>query len=353
MTSLSSPKCIPEAADMKAMVLESTGSIDDADRLVLQDRPEPAPSEDELKIRVTACGVCRTDLHIIEDDLTPPSLPLTPGHQIVGEVVETGDGCDRFTVGDRVGVAWLRSVDGTCRFCRRGRENLCPESRYTGYHADGGYAEYTTVTEDFAYALPDAFDDDAVATPLLCAGLIGYRALERTDIVDGGTLLMVGFGSSAHMIAPIARHRGLRLLVVTRSESHQQLARNLGAAWAGDDFERLPQKADAAIHFAPVGDLVPPIMASLDRAGVLAIAGIHLTDIPPLDYQDHLFQEREIRTVTANTREDARNLLIEAAKADVQPHITRYPLEQANEALRDMKASRIDGTAVLDLSSGT
>ena len=239
-----------------------------------------------------------------------------------------------------------RSTDGTCRFCRSARENLCSASRYTGYHYDGGYAEYAVVPEAFAYALPDGFDD-ATAAPLLCAGIIGYRALERAQVPPGGKLLLVGFGSSAHLTLQIALYRGHEVFVVTRSDGHMRTAREMGAVWAGADSAGLPAKMDSAVLFAPAGHLVPPVMSALERGGTLSIAGIHLTDVPPLQYQEHLFYDKQIRSVAANTREDGRRMLAEAARADVKPQVTTYPLADANRALQDMKHSRIEGTGVL------
>ncbi len=336
---------------MRAMILDASAEIDASpppspSPLTLRDVEPPRPGEGELRARVTACAVCRTDLHIIEGDLPERTRPIIPGHQAVGVVDELGDGCTRFALGDRIGIAWLRSTDGTCKFCRSARENLCPDSRYTGYDANGGYAEYATVPQDYAYALPGAFDDINDA-PLLCAGLIGYRALKRASVPDGGRLLLVGFGSSAHIVLQLALHRGYEPYVVTRSKNHLRMATEMGAVWTGSDAKDLPDKMDSAILFAPVGKLVPPIMAVLERGGVLSIAGIHLTDIPSLNYEEHLFYDREIRSVAANTREDGRELLAEAAEAGVRPHVTTYPLEDANRALQDMKHSRTDGTGVL------
>ena len=332
---------------MRAMILDASAEIDDSPpALTLHEVEAPRPGERELRVRVTACAVCRTDLHVIEGDLPERIRPIIPGHQAVGVVDELGDGCTRFALGDRVGIAWLRSTDGTCRFCRSGRENLCPNSRYTGYDADGGYAEYATVPEDYAYGLPDRFDDINDA-PLLCAGIIGYRALKRASVPDGGKLLLVGFGSSAHVVLQLALHRGYEPYVVTRSENHLRMAAAMGAVWTGTDAADLPGKMDCAILFAPVGTLVPPIMAALERGGVLSIAGIYLSDVPSLNYEKHLFFDREIRSVAANTREDGRELLAEAAEAGVRPRVTTYSLEDANRALQDMKHSRTDGTGVL------
>jgi propanol-preferring alcohol dehydrogenase len=245
-----------------------------------------------------------------------------------------------------VGVAWLRHTCGECTFCSAGQENLCESSRYTGYHADGGYAEYAVVPEDFAYGIPNTFDDVSAA-PLLCAGSIGYRALRRSNLPDGGRLGLYGFGSSAHVVIQIALYRGCEVYVVTRGEGHQQLARDMGAAWAGGDAAEMPVKVDSAIIFAPVGELVPPALEALRKGGTLALAGIYMTPLPPMDYERYVFYERDIHSVTANTRDDGRQLLIEAAEAGVRPHTTTYPLSDANRALQDLANDRINGTGVL------
>lgn len=330
---------------MKAMVLEKNGPIEQPP-LRWADVPDPVPGKGEVRIKVRCCAICRTDLHIIERDLPQEKMPVIPGHQTVGIVDQLGPDRTELKVGDRIGIAWLRHTDGSCRFCAVGRENLCPNSRYTGYHADGGYAQLAVVPEHFAYRIPEAFDD-VTAAPLLCAGIIGYRSLKRTGIRPGQRLALVGFGSSAHVVMLIALARGCRVYVVSRGDNHQQLARDLGAAWAGGDASQMPDKADAAILFAPVGSLVAPTLSILDRGGVLALAGIHMSPIPQLDYDSLLFQERDIHPVTANTREDGRELLAEAAGAHVTPHVVRYSLQDANRALADMKNDRIDGTGVL------
>jgi alcohol dehydrogenase, propanol-preferring len=330
---------------MKAMILEQMAPIEQ-NPLRMADVPDIAPGPGEVRIRVACCGVCRTDLHVIEGDLPQKTMPIIPGHQVVGRVDALGAQSGRFRPGDRIGIAWLRHTCGTCDYCRGGRENLCAQSRYTGYHAHGGYADFAVVPEAFAYALPAAFDD-AHAAPLLCAGIVGYRALQRAGVPDGGTLAIYGFGSSAHIIFQIARHRGARIFVVTRGKEHQQLAVRMGAAWAGDDARHMPEKTDSAIVFAPVGHLVPPALEMLRKGGTLSLAGIHMTDIPPLQYEKHLFHERDIHSVTANTREDGEELLREAAAAGVQAEVTTYPLEEANRALQDVKEGRISGTAVL------
>lgn len=327
------------------MVLDRQAPIE-SNPLTLREVADPEPGKGEVRIRVSVCAICRTDLHVIEGDLPPLKLPVIPGHQIVGVVDKLGPNSHRFIEGQRVGVAWLRHTDGTCVYCSRGRENLCPNSRYTGYTDDGGYAELAVVPEDFAYELPSSFDD-ALVSPLLCAGLIGYRALERASLPKGGKLLLVGFGSSAHVVIQLALHRGCSVFVVTRAAKHRKLSIELGAEWAGEDLSQVPVKVDSAILFAPAGELVPGMLQALDRGGVLSIAGIHLSDVPPLNYQDHLFFEREVRSVTANTREDGRNLLAEAEEAAVKPHVELSRLEDANLALQRLKQDGIEGTGVL------
>jgi len=334
---------------MEAMRLEHVGAID-GHPLVHRQVPVPEPGRGEVRLRVHCCAVCRTDLHIVEGDLSEPALPVTPGHQVVGTVDQCGEGVEQCGVGDRIGIAWLRSTDGTCLFCQRGQENLCQQSTYTGYHADGGYAGYAVAPADYVYKLPESFNDEQVA-PLLCAGLIGYRALQRARVPAGGRLLLAGFGSSAHIVMQLARHRGYATDVLTRSAGHQRMARDFGAGWVGDDPSQLPRRYDSAVYFAPVGKLVPPVLEALRPGGTLSIAGIHLTPIPSLDYQKHLYYEKDIRSVTANTRDDGRALLEEAAEAQVQPHLTVYPLPAANEALQAMKHSRLDGTAILRIGS--
>jgi len=330
---------------MKAMVLEQYGPVAGSP-LVPRELPDPHPQPGEVRVKVAACAVCRTDLHVIEKDLPPAKLPVVPGHQIVGTVDALGAGCRRLKVGQRVGIAWLRHTCGQCRFCLAGRENLCEGSRFTGYHADGGYATRAVVSEDFAYEIPHAFSD-LDAAPLLCAGIIGYRALHRSALPDGGRLGIYGFGSSAHVVLQIARHRGGEVYVVTRGESHRQLARQMGAAWVGQDAADMPVKVHSAILFAPAGQLVPPALAALEKGGTLALAGIYMTPIPQMDYEKYVFYERNLHSVTANTRADGRELLAEAAEIPIRPHTTAFPLAEANHVLQLLKADRIDGTAVL------
>ncbi|TJZ44675.1 zinc-binding alcohol dehydrogenase family protein [Streptomyces piniterrae] len=307
-------------------------------------RPMPEPGPDDLLLRVRACGVCRTDLHLAEGDLPPRMALCTPGHEVVGEVVATGPDVRDFRAGDRVGAAWLAGTCGCCRFCRAGRENLCPGSRYTGWDIHGGFADHVLVDARFAYRLPAGWSDEDAA-PLLCAGIIGYRALQRAELPSGGRLGVYGFGASAHLTAQLAMARGAEVHVVTRSPGAQRLALELGAASAGPDAP--PKALDAAILFAPAGSLVPAALAALDRGGTLAIAGIHLSAIPPLDYDRHLFQDRTVRSVTANTREDGRAFLSEAARLRPTVRTKRYPMRWADEALADLAAGRITGVGVL------
>lgn len=330
---------------MRAMLLEDIAPIESSP-LRPVDRPAPVPGPGEVRLKVRCCAICRTDLHVIEGDLPRRRLPIIPGHQVVGTVDAVGKGCTHLAVGRRIGVAWLRHTCGVCDYCRAGRENLCESSLFTGYHADGGYAESAVVPEAFAYEIPDAIDDVAAA-PLLCAGIIGYRALRRSHLPAGGTLALYGFGSSAHIVMQIALHRGSRVWVVTRGEAHRDLARRMGADWVGSDADGMPGKADSAIIFAPAGELVPPALAALKKGGTLALAGIHMSPVPPLDYERHLFYERDVHSVTANTREDGRALLAEAAAAGIRPHTTTYALSDANRALQDLKADRLRGSGVL------
>jgi alcohol dehydrogenase, propanol-preferring len=307
----------------------------------------PRPATDELLVAVRACGVCRTDLHVSEGDLPVHRLAVIPGHEVVGEVIEVGPeaGTD-FAVGDRVGIAWLRHTDGLCRFCVRGRENLCPESRYTGWDADGGYAEFATVPAAFAHHLPTGYSNSELA-PLLCAGIIGYRSLLRADLPPGGRLGLYGFGGSAHITAQVAIAQGAEVHVMTRGAAAQELAKTLGAASVQGAADKPPVPLDSAILFAPVGDLVLPALEALDRGGTLAIAGIHLSDIPTLNYQKHLFQERQLRSVTSNTRADAREFLTFADRHHIAVSTPEYQLAQADQALSDLSAGRIAGAAVL------
>ncbi|GAA2343745.1 zinc-dependent alcohol dehydrogenase family protein [Streptomyces caniferus] len=309
-------------------------------------RPAPEPGPGDLLLSVEACGVCRTDLHLAEGDLPPHRPSTVPGHEIVGRVAAVGEAVTAFRTGDRAGGAWLRGTCGVCRYCRAGHENLCPESRYTGWDADGGFAETALVPADYAYPLPDGGDATLLA-PLLCAGIIGYRALRRSALPAGGRLGIYGFGASAHLAAQVALAQGATVHVLTRSARARELALALGASSAGDAYDRPPEPLDSAILFAPVGDLVPVALEALDRSGTLAVAGIHLSDIPALHYQRHLFYERNLRSVTANTREDGRAFLATAARIGIRVTVSPYPLSRAPQALADLAADRVQGAAVL------
>ena len=330
---------------MKAWVVRHPGPIDNGP-LVLVDRTVPEPHAGEVRVRVLACGVCRTDLHLAEGDLVPHASEVVPGHEVVGIVDALAPGTSRFELGERVGIPWLRQTCGRCRFCRRGDENLCVDPRFTGWDADGGYAEYATVDERFAYRLPSQFSVEHAA-PLLCAGIIGYRALRRAALPPAGHLGIYGFGASAHLTAQVAMAAGAEVHVMTRAPEARELALELGAAFAGDTFDRPPHPLDAAIVFAPAGEIVPAALAALERGGTLAVAGIHLSDIPPLRYPDHLFWERQVRSVTANTRRDGEEFLAIAARIGIRVHTTAYPIEQADHALRDLAHDRLTGAAVL------
>jgi len=330
---------------MKAWVVAEPGPIESGP-LRLVDRPEPEPGPGELLVRVVCCGVCRTDLHLAEGDLPPRHPGMTPGHEVVGEVVATGPGDTRFAAGDRVGVAWLASTDGSCRYCRRGRENLCPASTYTGWDIHGGYAEYLVARDAFVHPLPAGLPDEQIA-PLLCAGIIGYRALLRADLPPGGALGIWGFGGSAHLTAQIAIAQGASVHVFSRAPAARNLALALGAASAQDSFDPTPEPLDSAILFAPAGELVQPGLAALDRGGTLAVAGIYLSQIPPLDYAEHLFYERQVRSVTANTRGDALEFLRLAERLRLRVEVQPYPFDRADRALADLAADRFTGTAVL------
>lgn len=309
-----------------------------------RDRPEPAA--DEVLVRVTVCGVCRTDLHLADLELAPKQPRTVPGHEVVGEVVALGEHATRFRVGDRIGIAWLRRTCGVCGACRRGRENLCQASEYTGWDADGGFAEYAVVPEAFAYAVPSSFTDEQAA-PLLCSGIIGYRALCRANLPPGGRLGIYGFGASAHLTAQLALAQGAEVHVLTRDEPARRLALELGARSAGPADGRPPVPLDSAILFAPVGDLVPVALAGLDQGGTLAVAGIHLSDIPTLNYDEHLFRERVLTSVTANTRADGEELLRLAESLEIRPRVRSYAFDQVDAALEDLDLGRVTGAAVV------
>lgn len=338
-----SSSSVPES--MLAWVVQTPGPIDGGP-LELVEMPVPQPGPGELLVKVRVCGVCRTDLHLAEGDLAPHAPAVVPGHEVVGDVVGVGAGVDPGRLGDRVGIAWLRWTCGMCAACRRGAENLCRASLYTGWDAHGGFAEYATVPAAYAYDLPAGYSDAELA-PLLCAGIIGFRALRRAALPPGGRLGIYGFGASAHLAAQVAMAEGAVVHVLTRSVAAQRLALDLGVASAAGAADAPPEPLDAAILFAPAGELVPVALEALDDGGTLAIAGIHLSDVPVLNYQRHLFRERQVRSVTANTREDGREFLAAAARYRIQVTTTPYPLGAADRALSDLAGDRVNGAAVL------
>ncbi len=327
------------------MLLEKTGPVSGSS-LTGKDLPDPAPGPGEISVKINACAVCRTDLHIVEGDLDLPGLPVIPGHQIVGRVIGVGNGVDRYSEGARVGIAWLNSTCGHCKFCRSGRENLCHDARFTGFHTDGGYAEEMIVPADFAYSVPDELPD-IQAAPLLCAGIIGYRALKLSGIESGGRLGLYGFGASAHVTIQVARHAGCEVYVFSRGAEHRKLAEELGAAWTGGSGDRPNTKLDASIIFAPAGELVLPALEALDRSGALVLAGIHMSPVPELKYEKHLYYERSIRSVTASTRQDGEELLNMASEIPIRTQTQPFSLAEANLALTLLKEGRINGAGVL------
>ncbi len=330
---------------MSAWVVDRPGPIDGGPLARIErEVPEPAPGE--ILVRVLTCGVCRTDLHLAEGDLQPKHPQITPGHEIVGVVEAHGEGAHRFEIGQRVGIAWLGRTDGDCRYCRAGRENLCTDPTFTGWDVNGGYADLCVAEEAYAYALPDGLSDEQ-ASPLLCAGIIGFRSLLCADLPVGGRLGLYGFGGSAHLAAQVALHQGARVHVLTRGDANQQLARELGVDSVGGATDQPPEKLDSAILFAPAGDLVPVAMEALDRGGTLAIAGIYLSDIPALDYTRYLFQERVIRSVTANTRSDGEEFLRLADRFGIKATTHSYAMADAPKALSDLEHGLFGGVAVL------
>lgn len=329
---------------MRAWEVVSPGPVEESP-IALVDKPAPEPGAEEILVAVSVCGVCRTDLHIVEGDLAPRKQRVVPGHEVVGVVEARGGQVEEFDIGDRVGIAWLRSTCGICKWCQRGDENLCIGPSFTGWDEDGGYAEWATVKADYAYPIPEPFTDEQAA-PLLCAGIIGYRALRRAEVTEGERLGIYGFGASAHLAAQVAIHQGATVHVMTRSQAARDLAMSLGCASATGAYDEPPEKLDSAVIFAPVGDLVPAALRALDRGGTLAIAGIHLSPIPEIEY-GLLFEERQIRSVTANTRQDGSDFLDIAARIPIHPTTTAYPLEEADQALRDLAADTVNGAAVL------
>jgi len=313
--------------------------------LVFTDVPAPTAANGEVLVRVSYCGVCRTDLHVIEGELVPQKSPVIPGHQVIGVVEKLGSGSSRFSLGARVGIAWLHHTDGTCEFCRSGAENLCDHPTFTGYTVDGGYAEYAVASEDFIYAIPEQFPDERAA-PLLCAGIIGFRSLRLSGIKPGGKLGFYGFGAAAHVAIQVAMHWNIDVYAATRDARHQRLALELGAKWAGATFAEPPAKLDAAIVFAPAGEIVPAALKALRKGGTLVLGGIHMSPIPSFDY-DLLYQERVIRSVANNTRQDGEDFLRVAAEIPIRSHTQLFPLREANRALNALKNDAIEGAAVL------
>jgi len=314
------------------------------------DVPTPEPASGEVLVRAKYCGVCRTDLHVVEGELPPRKSPVIPGHQVVGTVEKLGEkhGAPAFAIGARVGVAWLHHTDGTCQFCRSGAENLCDNPAFTGYTVDGGYAEYLVAPQDFVYAIPEQFPDEQAA-PLLCAGIIGFRSLRLCGIEPGGKLGFYGFGAAAHVAIQVARHWHVDVYAATRDARHQKLALELGAKWAGSTLASPPEKLDAAIVFAPAGEIVPAALAALRKGGTLVLGGVHMSPIPSFSY-DLLYQERAIRSVANNTREDGRDFLRIASEIPIRTHIQLFPLREANRALNALKNDAIPGAAVLQVA---
>jgi propanol-preferring alcohol dehydrogenase len=331
---------------MKAMILKEARPIEE-NPLEAVEVPTPTPGLDEIRIKVRACGVCHTDLHTVEGELDLPKLPVIPGHQIVGVVDQLGANVTRFRLGDRVGVAWLYSSCGECDFCQRGLENLCDQARFTGLHADGGYAQYTVVPAAFAYPIPPGFPD-LQAAPLLCAGVIGYRSLRLSEIQPGERLGLFGFGASAHVTIQVARHWGCEVFVFTRSEEHKQHARELGAAWVGDARDDPPAPLDSAITFAPAGWIVLEALRVLRKGGTVAINAIHLSPIPEMKY-GLIYGERTLRSVANMARQDAEELLQLAAQIPIHTDVEVYPLAEANRVLQRLKDRQVRGAAVLEI----
>lgn len=329
---------------MFAMRLHTPQPVDE-NPLVPEETAVPTPGPGQIRLDVQLCGVCHTDLHTVEGEIDLPRLPVTPGHQIVGTVAACGENAHRYALGDRVGVGWLNWTCGECRFCHSGLENLCPQARFTGLHADGGYAEHIVIDERFAYPLPDAFSD-AEAAPLLCAGIIGFRSLRLSGIEHGGRLGLYGFGASAHLAIQVARHWGCEVYVFTRSAAHKRLAEELGAAWTGEAQDTPPVPLDASITFAPVGWIVPLALDHLRPGGTLAINAIHLSPIPEMVY-DRIYHERVLRSVKNFTRQDAEDFLSLAAQIPIRTTVEVQPLAEANAVLQRLKASEIRGAAVL------
>ncbi len=333
---------------MRACLLHSPGPVE-SNPLTVEQIRKPEPAAGEVLIRVTACGVCRTDLHVIEGELPPRKSPVVPGHQVVGTIEQRGTGAERYRLGVRVGVPWLHHTDGRCEYCRSDKENLCDNADYTGYTVNGGYAEFIVAPVDFVYPIPHQFKDEQAA-PLLCAGIIGFRCLRKCELPPGGKLGIYGFGAAAHVAIQVARHWGLEVFAFTRNERHQKLAREMGAVWVGGASAEPPSKLNAAIIFAPAGELVPVALKALKKAGVLVLGGIHMSPIPPLSY-DLLYHERVIRSVANNTRQDGHDFFEVAAEIPIETQVQVFPLGQANAALNALKNDAIRGAAVLRVAA--
>ena len=332
---------------MQAMLLKKPGKIEE-NPLQFTEIPIPEIGPKEILVRVQVCGICHTDLHTVEGELPLPKLPLIPGHQIVGTVEKKGKDTKLFKIGDRVGIAWLNSTCGKCEFCKSGKENLCEQAKFTGYHLDGGYAQYTAIRENFAYPVPDKLSF-AETAPLLCAGIIGYRALKLSEIKPGEKLGLYGFGASAHIAIQIAIHWNCEVYVFTRSAEHQKLALKLGAVWAGIAEQTPPQKLHSSIIFAPAGDLVPLALKALNKSGTLALAGIYMTPVPQLDYTEHLYYEKTLRSVANSTRKDGEELLKLAEEIPIRTMVSVFPLKEVNQALHLLKQGKINGAGVLEI----
>ena len=336
---------------MKACLLRSPAPVS-TNPLALSEVATPQPSAGQVLVRVSACGVCRTDLHVVEGELPPRKSPVIPGHQVVGVVEQLGDGASRFRVGDRVGIPWLHETDGVCEYCRSGKENLCGAATFTGYVVDGGYAEYAVAPEAFVYPIPESFSD-LDAAPLLCAGIIGFRALRLSETGPGKRLGIYGFGAAAHVLIQVARHWGVEVYAFTRDAAHQRLALDLGAAWAGFSSAGYTnghgqQALDSAIIFAPAGELVPAALKVIKKGGTLVLAGIHMSTIPAMDYS-LLYWERVVRSVANNTRQDGEDFLRVAAEIPIRTRIQVFPLADANRALNALKSDEVQGAAVIQV----
>jgi alcohol dehydrogenase, propanol-preferring len=331
---------------MKAWVLPKPGPVE-SNPLELREVSVPEPGEREVLVRVKACALCRTDLHVVEGELPPKKANVIPGHQIVGVVERLGAGAAKYSIGARVGIAWLHKTDGTCTYCRSGRENLCDFPEFTGYTVDGGYAQYASAPEDFVYPIPHGFAD-LQAAPLLCAGIIGFRCLRVSGVGRDGNLGIYGFGAAGHVCIQVARHWGARVFVCTREEKHRRLALELGAAWAGETMEDPPEKLDASIIFAPAGELVPPALQALKKGGTLVLGGIHMSPIPSVPYP-LIYQERSIKSVANNTRQDGHDFMRLAAEIPIHTETQVFPFAEANHALNALKHDGIRGAGVLKM----